>query len=94
LNVAAGTRLQVKTVANGYFGGDVSVAGLLTGRDLLSAKHELRGQFVIVPRQTLKSDEAIFLDGLTLEDFQREVNMPVHAFDFRGFASFVLAGRS
>lgn len=89
LNIATGNRLHVKAVANGYFGGDVSVAGLLTGRDLLNAKTELRGEFVIVPRQTLKSDEAIFLDGLTLDKVQRDVNLPVHAFDFSAFADFV-----
>jgi putative radical SAM enzyme (TIGR03279 family) len=90
LNIATGMRLEVQAVANGYFGGDVSVAGLLTGHDLLSAKNELRGEFVIIPRQTLKSDEAIFLDGLTLAELQREINLPVHAFDFRAFADFVL----
>lgn len=89
LNIATGNRLHVKAVANGYFGGDVSVAGLLTGRDLLNAKTELRGEFVIVPRHTLKSDEAIFLDGLTLEKVQRDVNLPVHPFDFDAFADFV-----
>jgi putative radical SAM enzyme (TIGR03279 family) len=90
LNVRIGARLHVRAVANGYFGGDVSVAGLLTGRDLLNEKPALRGEFVIVPRQTLKSDEDIFLDGLTLDQLQREVNLPVHAFDFSAFADFIV----
>jgi putative radical SAM enzyme (TIGR03279 family) len=90
LNIKTGTRLQVLAVANGYFGGDVSVAGLLTGRDLLAVNNELRGEFVIIPRQTLKSDEEIFLDGLTLDELRREFDLPVHAFDFRGFSDFVL----
>jgi NifB/MoaA-like Fe-S oxidoreductase len=62
----------------------------LTGRDLLGAKKELRGKVVIIPRQTLKSDEAIFLDGLTLAEVQKEIGLPVHAFDAGAFADFVL----
>jgi putative radical SAM enzyme (TIGR03279 family) len=90
LNSTSGASLKVKGVANGYFGGDVSVAGLLTGRDLLSAKHEIRGKVVIIPRQTLKSDEAVFLDGLTLEQVEKEIGLPVHPFDAGSFADFIL----
>jgi putative radical SAM enzyme (TIGR03279 family) len=90
MNCLTGARLQVKAVANGYFGGDVSVAGLLTGRDLLSAKDELRGNVVIIPRHTLKSDEEIFLDGLALSQVQKEMGLPVHPFDTAAFADFLL----
>jgi putative radical SAM enzyme (TIGR03279 family) len=90
LNSTTGAQLQVTGVANGYFGGDVSVAGLLTGRDLLSAKSQIRGKVVIIPRQTLKSDEDIFLDGLTLEQVEKEIGLPVHAFDMGAFAQFIL----
>jgi putative radical SAM enzyme (TIGR03279 family) len=90
MNSSTGSRLRVKGVANGYFGGDVSVAGLLTGRDLLSAKSEIRGKFVIIPRQTLKSDEAIFLDGMTLEQVEKEIGLPVRPLDAAAFADFVL----
>jgi putative radical SAM enzyme (TIGR03279 family) len=92
LNHISGARLSVRSVSNSYFGGDVSVAGLLTGQDLLNEKSELRGDFVIIPQQTMKSDEDIFLDGLRLEQVQRELNLPVYAFDFPAFANFVLTG--
>jgi len=90
LNCKIGSSFQVLAVSNGYFGGDVSVAGLLTGQDLLAAKSELCGDFVIIPKQTLKTDEPIFLDGLTPEQLQREFGLPVLAFDLSAFADFVL----
>jgi len=90
LNLKAGSRLHVQAVENGYFGGDVSVAGLVTGGDLVSARGEIRGEFVIIPRQMLKSDGDIFLDGLTLQDVEREIGLPVHAFDIGAFSDFVL----
>ena len=54
LNRQVGTNLKVAGVANNYFGGDVSVAGLLSGRDLLAARQHIQGNFVIVSKNTLK----------------------------------------
>src|SRR5882724_260028 len=92
LNSKAGASLHVQAVENGYFGGDVSVAGLLTGQDLRTAKNHIRGDFVIIPRQMLKSDEAIFLDGLTVAAIERDFDLPIYAFDLESFADFVVRG--
>ena len=89
MNLRMGTELNVQAVENSYFGGDVSVAGLLTGSDLVSARERLSGDFVIIPRTTLKSDEEIMLDGMTLQDLTRKLDLPVHAFDFQSFAQFL-----
>jgi NifB/MoaA-like Fe-S oxidoreductase len=89
LNGRFGTRLQVEAVENDYFGGDVSVAGLLTGSDLLSARNRIRGNFVIIPKTTLKSDEEIFLDGMKLQELAEGFELPVYAVDFKSFAEFL-----
>jgi len=81
LNTTCGTNFSVEAVQNEYFGGDVSVAGLLTGRDFVNARNRVRGECVIIPRQTLKSDEAIFLDGMTLGELQEQLGSPVHPVD-------------
>ena len=44
LNARFGTRLIVEPLENSYFGGDVSVAGLLTGQDLLQAREQSHGR--------------------------------------------------
>src|SRR5215813_3881225 len=49
-NDRSGTELVVAPVVNDYFGGDVSVAGLLTGGDFLAAREQVHGDFVIIPR--------------------------------------------
>ena len=89
LNDRFGSRLAVEPVENGYFGGDVSVAGLLTGRDLLSARQRITGEFVLIPRQMLKSDDEIMLDGMRLDDVERELGLPVHAINLDQFASLL-----
>jgi putative radical SAM enzyme (TIGR03279 family) len=90
LNDRFGSNLIVEPVENGYFGGDVSVAGLLTGRDLLSARARVKGEFVLIPRQMLKSDEEIMLDGMRLSDVAHELRVPVHAIDLKQFAGLLL----
>ena len=89
VNVRFGTRLHVAAVENDYFGGDVSVAGLLTGGDFAAARERVRGDFVIMPRVALKSDEPIMLDGMRLEDLQRQFEVPLYAFDFAGLAEML-----
>ncbi|MCA1578489.1 MAG: DUF512 domain-containing protein [Acidobacteria bacterium] len=90
LNKQFGSQLIVEPVENGYFGGDVSVAGLLTGRDLLSARVRVRGEFVLVPRQMLKSDDEIMLDGMRLGEVAQGLGVPVHAINLDQFASLLL----
>ncbi|MFL6374646.1 MAG: DUF512 domain-containing protein [Pyrinomonadaceae bacterium] len=83
-NASRGTKLTVMAVPNTYFGGDVSVAGLLTGQDLIAMKDKIVGDFVIIPRVTIKSDEPIFLDGMTYETLKRQFNVPVYDLDTDG----------
>jgi putative radical SAM enzyme (TIGR03279 family) len=90
LNRRFGTELIVEALENSYFGGDVSVAGLLTGRDLLQARERIAGDFVVIPRQMLKSDEAIMLDGMHLEEVSRALGQPVHALNLKELATLLL----
>ena len=90
LNQRFGTKLRVEGIENNYFGGDVSVAGLLTGGDFLAARERMQGKFVIIPRTTLKSDEEIMLDGMKLERLQESLGIRVYPCDFKAFAQFLL----
>ncbi len=82
-NARFGTKLIVESLENSYFGGDVSVAGLLTGQDLLNARGRVVGEFVCIPKQMLKSDEAIMLDGMKLSEVARALGQPVHAINLQ-----------
>lgn len=89
LNNRFGTMLHVAAAQNHYFGGDVSVAGLLTGSDFVRARDAIRGDFLIIPRATLKSDEEIMLDGMTLAELCGRLGVPVHPFDLRAFSEWI-----
>ena len=92
VNQRFGTRLKVVGVQNEYFGGDVSVAGLLTGGDFLAARREVSGDFVIIPKVALKSDDAIMLDGMRLEELCEKFDVPLHACDFQDLSSTIEVG--
>ncbi len=81
LNTRFATCVHVEAVRNDYFGGDVSVAGLLTGGDLISARKRVRGNFIVIPKQMLKSDEDILLDGMRLEELGSEFGLPIYPVD-------------
>jgi putative radical SAM enzyme (TIGR03279 family) len=92
INQRFGFQLYVAAVENDYFGGDVSVAGLLTGGDFLKATSRVRGQFAIIPRVTLKSDEPVMLDGMQFKDLQAQFEVPVYAMDFSLLAAAIASG--
>jgi NifB/MoaA-like Fe-S oxidoreductase len=76
-NKIAGTKLRVRAVRNTYFGGDVSVAGLLSGRDFLNVANEVEGDFAIIPEHTIKSDEPIMIDGMAFEELKSRFPLPI-----------------
>ena len=88
-NAETGGRLTVLAVPNTYFGGDVSVAGLLTGQDLVAMRDKIVGDFVIIPRVTIKSDEPIFLDGMMYEELKSRFEIPVYDLDNNGLLEFL-----
>lgn len=68
--------VHVYKIINDYFGHSITVTGLLTGQDIcaqLSGK-EL-GENLLLPTNTLKADENIFLDDMTLEELEKNLQI-------------------
>jgi len=84
LNSLIGSRLYVLAVPNTYFGGDVAVAGLLSGQDFLAVKDKIKGDFAVIPKHTIKSDEPVFIDGMNFDEFKAEFGVPVLDLDVKG----------
>jgi putative radical SAM enzyme (TIGR03279 family) len=90
LNSLIGSKLNVLAVKNNYFGGDVAVAGLLTGQDFVAVKDKIEGDFAIIPQHTIKSDEPILLDGMKFEELENQFDVPVYPLDLKGLMQFIL----
>lgn len=68
--------VHVYKIINDYFGHSITVTGLLTGQDICSqlSGKEL-GDNLLLPTNTLKADENIFLDDMTLEKFEKNLQI-------------------
>ena len=75
---ATGLNVEVAVVPNRFYGGGVSVAGLLTGRDLQAALADRKlGAAVFLPAATLNAD-GVFLDDLTPAALEHALGVPLH----------------
>lgn len=73
-----GAVVKQVTVKNRFFGPLVTVAGLLTGRDVLHAlKGRRLGNMLMIPSNALKEDEDLFLDGMSLDQIERTLQVKV-----------------
>ena len=80
---------QIYPIVNHFFGETITVAGLLTGQDLLA---QLRGKDlgtrVLLPQNTLRHGETVFLDDMTLEELSQGLGVPVVPVNQDGFDLF------
>jgi putative radical SAM enzyme (TIGR03279 family) len=68
------TDIAVQAIENDFFGGNIGVAGLLTGEDVARALKEIPDDSrCLLPDACL--NEGRFLDGLTLADLPRDVEV-------------------
>jgi putative radical SAM enzyme (TIGR03279 family) len=80
MNRVEGLKVNVCVVHNRFFEGNISVAGLLVGRDIVDALRDFdTNETVLLPSVTMRDGEAVFLDEMTLDDVNREARRPVVA---------------
>ena len=78
LNRQTGAKLAVCSAENRFLGKRVTVAGLLSGGDILAAlRGKDLGDFVIIPGEALAFDNRLLLDDMTLKDLSCELGLPV-----------------
>ena len=81
--------INVYAIKNEFFGGKVSVSGLVTGGDLkkqLSGK-EL-GDALYIPENMLRAEGDLFLDGVSLDELEKALGVNVIANERGGYALF------
>lgn len=86
-----GAAVRVQAVPNRYFGHTVTVAGLLTGRDLLDEEtgivHAPEGE-IWITECMLREGEPIFLDDMTVNELSRRLQKKVRVIPRTGQALF------
>jgi putative radical SAM enzyme (TIGR03279 family) len=67
-NGKLGSNVSVIRIKNGFFGESATVAGLLTGRDIIARFRGKPIKRLILPRVILRSEGDLTLDGMTVGD--------------------------
>ena len=80
-------RVRVKKIINDFFGHTITVAGLITGQDLIAQlKGETVGQQLLIPANMLRHEQDKFLDDVTLQQVEEALGVPVVPVENDGFA--------
>lgn len=95
-----GLEIRVYAIRNDFFGETITVAGLVTGQDLIAqlkekqAAGEALGETLLIPANMLRSGEAVFLDDVTVQEVEQALGLSVTAVEAGGqdFVDAVLAG--
>ena len=77
--------IQVFPITNFYFGEEITVSGLITGKDLIEQlQRQKLGEKLLLPCNMLRSGEDVFLDDLTVAQLKEELKVPIVIVDTRG----------
>ncbi|MCL2396550.1 MAG: DUF512 domain-containing protein [Defluviitaleaceae bacterium] len=77
--------INVIAVRNDFFGENVTVAGLLTGQDIVAQlKGQDLGELLLLPACCLRHGEEVFLDDMTLQDMEIALGVKVLAVGANG----------
>ena len=83
----SGLSVRVAVIENRFFGPEITVAGLLTGKDVAEqlANKEL-GDELLIPAAMLRAEGDLFLCGLTPAELSERLHIPVRAVPADGTA--------
>lgn len=71
LNQIEGLSVRILPVPNRFFGGEITVTGLLTGQDIIAVLgSDYQGQRVILPAVVFKEGQDVLLDGICLSEIK------------------------
>ena len=78
-------KVNVHKVINYFFGETITVAGLLTGQDIMNQiKVDSVLEYIIMPRNMFKSGENIMLDDVTIDELEKHFKKKIIICDYKG----------
>lgn len=83
--VNSNIKVQTNAIINNFFGSTITVAGLLTGKDIKEQLKDAKlGDYIIIPRNILRSGEEVFLDDVTVEELEKYFNKSILICEYTG----------
>ncbi len=70
--------VSVRPIRNDFFGGSVTVSGLVTGGDIIKQLSGTDlGELLLIPENMLRSEGDLFLDNVSLDELSKALNVNV-----------------
>jgi len=70
--------VRIYPIINYFFGERITVAGLITGQDILSQlKDKELGSRLLLPQNAFRNNDTILLDDMYAEDLEKKLDIPV-----------------
>ena len=86
MKVYPGRKVHVYPIRNDFFGEKITVAGLITGQDLIAQlKDKPLGDRLILPSVMFKSGEEVFLDDITKTQAEDALQIPINIVKSSGY---------
>lgn len=86
MKISPSLDIKVYQIENNFFGENITVAGLITGGDLIAQlKGKPLGDRLLIPSVMLRFENDLFLDDVSVEDVERELNVELKYVNNDGF---------
>ena len=79
-----GTTVTVKPIINHFFGESVTVAGLITGQDLVAQCRDVTADEILIVRSMIRAEGDMFLDNMTVEEVRQALPAPLRITESSG----------
>ncbi len=85
-----GIHITVYPIINNFFGKDITVAGLLTGGDIISQLGDKKlGDYLLLPDSLLRNGETVLLDDVTVEGIENALQTKIRIVQSNDGKSFI-----
>ena len=79
-----GTSVTVRPIVNHFFGESVTVAGLITGQDLVEQCRDVVADEILIVRSMIRAEGDLFLDDMSVDEVRRALPAPLRITDSSG----------
>ena len=72
-----GTTVEVRPIVNKFFGESVTVAGLITGQDLVAQCQDVQADEILIVRSMIRAEGDLFLDNMSVDEVRAKLPGPL-----------------
>ncbi len=84
ISAKTGIQIEVVKIINECFGKNITVAGLITGGDIINQLKGKGYENLIIPKVMVEHEDGIFLDDVKIEDIEKELSTKVYVCEVDG----------